>query len=181
MHPFRVETFKKQSRYEKINEKIYSDYRGSPDDCRPRIALEGHGGGDDGPSHRDGNGETRRYAGQVDPEGGHKGYMFTYHLIDMKASMPDMAGTYNLMVTITGAGGKAVDKAVVDYKIKGTDGTEKSVEAMAMGAGYGRNLKFSAGGTYAITTKALIGTRQVIDRFEYKAPKTLRNHVATGI
>jgi hypothetical protein len=99
------------------------------------------------------------------------GYTLDYRLIDISQSMPDMAGTYHLMVMINDAQGKTVNGATVNFLIKGPDGKEQKLNAMAMGAGFGRNVRFTSTGTYLIQTDASIGNKHVIDSFDYKTLK----------
>ncbi|NOY69551.1 MAG: hypothetical protein GXP53_08690 [Deltaproteobacteria bacterium] len=98
------------------------------------------------------------------------GYEVAYHVMDMHAQMPDnpeMAGTYHLMVSFKDSTGKPVTSATVGYLVKGPDGKTQKAMAMTMGKSFGANLKLTEKGEYAITAKALIGDKKVIDRFTY--------------
>ncbi len=102
------------------------------------------------------------------------GYTLSYHLIDMKALMPDnanMAGTCHLMLTIRDPKGGVVEKTLVGYLIKGPDGKAQKMMAMSMGKGYGANIQMKTPGTYKITAKALIEGKPMIDRFTYEKAK----------
>ena len=98
------------------------------------------------------------------------GYTLTYHLLDMKALMPDMAGmtgTYHLMVAVTDPRGVTVKKATVGYLVKGPDGNVQKVMAMGMAGGFGANVQLTAAGTYTVKVKAVIGGTELIDAFTY--------------
>jgi hypothetical protein len=75
------------------------------------------------------------------------------------------------MVTIIDAQGKTVSGAAVNFLIKGPDGKEQKLNAMEMGAGFGRNVRFPSTGTYLIQSDASIGNKHLIDSFDYKKLK----------
>lgn len=102
------------------------------------------------------------------------GYTLTYHLYDMKTLMPNtpnMTNTYHLMLTLADSKGTTVDKAVVGYLVKGPDGNVEKVMAMAMGDGFGANIRMPAAGIYTIKAKAVVDGKKLIDAFTYDKTK----------
>lgn len=100
-----------------------------------------------------------------------EGCTLMYHLIDMSEhikNMPEMAGTYHLMVYIKNDHGDEIGHAKVGYLVTGPDQSEQKVMTMAMGGGFGADVKLKDSGTYNITIKALIGEKKLIDRFTYE-------------
>lgn len=98
------------------------------------------------------------------------GYKLSYKVIDMHAQMPgnpEMAGTWHLMVSFKDSAGRPVTSATVGYLVRGPDGKVQKAMAMTMGKSFGANIKLTEKGEYAITAKALIGGKKIIDRFAY--------------
>jgi len=116
-------------------------------------------------------GETIR-TGVVD------GYGFAYQLMDIRQNMAAMkaAGhahegmdaTHHLMVHISDPEGGTVENARVGYLVTGPDGSEQKAMCMAMGGGYGSDLKLGETGEYTIKTKVVDGEVKLVDEFVYK-------------
>lgn len=116
-------------------------------------------------------------AGKVIRETVVDGYRLSYNLIDLQAQMKGMQGmqhnmeemgTHHLMVYIKDADGKNIDTAQTGYLIIGPDKAEQKVMTMAMGSGYGADIKLSRPGTYTIKCKAVFGDKKLLDEFTYQ-------------
>jgi hypothetical protein len=110
------------------------------------------------------------------------GYGFMYHLLDMterNASMKGMEGmempgmsnspdiTNHLMVYITDPSGNSAS-GKIGFLINGPDGKEQKTLTMGMHNGYGADVVFKAKGAYTIKTKAVIGSKSLMDEFTYE-------------
>jgi hypothetical protein len=104
-----------------------------------------------------------------------EGHEFAYELIDIAAKMEAKEGvdmsqmkSHHMMLYISKPDGKAVSDAKVGFKVIGPDGSEQKVMTMAMGAGYGADVDLKVSGTYQIATKAVVGGKDLIDKFSYE-------------
>jgi hypothetical protein len=92
-----------------------------------------------------------------------QGYQLAYHLLDLPNN-----SFQHLMVYITDKDGAAVVSAKVGFLIKGPDGSEQKVMAMAMTESFGGNVNFQTKGTYKIITKAIIEEDKFLYNFLYE-------------
>jgi hypothetical protein len=102
------------------------------------------------------------------------GYRLAYHLIDMKEKMKGMKmemtqqmGTHHLMVFIQSPDGHPEKTAKVGYVVAGPDNTKQKVMAMGMSDGFGADVTLKEKGTYTVKTKAVVGSKKLLDTFEY--------------
>ena len=106
-----------------------------------------------------------------------EGYVFAYHLIDMKkgaAEMKNMKGakesdtTHHLMVYVKDPDGRAVEGAKLGYLVVGPDSAKQKLMAMGMQGAFGANVDFKVTGTYTIKTKLQAGDKKLFDKFNYE-------------
>lgn len=101
------------------------------------------------------------------------GATLTYKLIDMRENMKamghDMANmdmaTHHLMVYAKDAKGAVKGKA--GFVITGPDGNTEKVMCMAMGDGFGADIKMKTPGNYTIKTKVSGNGKDLKDEFTY--------------
>ncbi len=106
------------------------------------------------------------------------GYVFAYHLIDVKeklAKMKNMPGmeemkniTHHLMVYVTGPDKKPVTSGKAGYFIIGPDGKKQKKMCMAMGNGFGADISLKEKGIYKINAKMITGNKALKDSFSYE-------------
>lgn len=99
------------------------------------------------------------------------GATLTYKLIDMRENMKAMGhdmgdmATHHLMVYVTDANGPVKGKA--GFVIDGPDGKTAKAMCMAMGDGFGADIKMNTQGTYTIKTKVSAQGKNIMDEFKY--------------
>jgi len=101
------------------------------------------------------------------------GYELTYHLIDMQEKMKGMEGmkemtmTHHLMVYIKAPHGHQIEKAKVGYMIQDPKNEKQKAMTMAMGDGFGADVKMKNKGAYSIKTKILVNDKKLMDEFSH--------------
>jgi hypothetical protein len=107
------------------------------------------------------------------------GYTMTYYLIDMRDNiknmgdmpgMETMTGTHHLMVMVKGPNGMVMG-GTAGYMVTGPDGKSQKAMCMAMGDGYGADIRMMMPGTYTIKTKVAAGGKNLMDSFTYDLKK----------
>jgi len=93
-----------------------------------------------------------------------EGYRLAYHLLDLPGRIPK-----HLIIYITDAEGRPVNEAKVGYLVVGPDGKEQTVMAMAMQDSFGGDVDFSLKGKYTIKSKAVVGSKNLLDSFTFMA------------
>jgi len=105
------------------------------------------------------------------------GYLFAYHLIDMRKNPKMMEGmkgtkdagkTHHLMVYVKDPQGRSVDSARLGYLVEGPDGVKQKLMSMGMQGAYGANVNFNTKGMYTIKAKLLAGDKKLFDKFSYE-------------
>ena len=113
------------------------------------------------------------------------GYMLAYHFMDLqdsksdgmeKASMDkthaltnkEIEKPHHLMVYIMDKNHKLVLKGKVGFLIKDEEGSVQKLMGMYMSRGFGTTADMKKKGTYSITTKALLGDKKIMDKFNYE-------------
>jgi len=92
-----------------------------------------------------------------------KGYQLSYHLLDLPNNT-----FQHLMVYIADKNGINIIRGKVGFLIKGPDGNEQKVMAMAMKKSFGGNVNFQIKGTYKIKTKVVFEDKKLLDKFSYE-------------
>jgi hypothetical protein len=90
-------------------------------------------------------------------------YQLAYHLLDLPNN-----SFQHLMVYIADKNGNIVASGKVGFLIKGPDGNEQKVMAMAMKKSFGGNVNFQIKGTYKIKTKVVLEDKKLLDKFSYE-------------
>ena len=90
-------------------------------------------------------------------------YQLAYHLLDLPNN-----SFQHLMVYIADKNGNIVESGKVGFLIKGPDGSEQKVMAMAMKKSFGGNVNFQIKGTYKIKTKVVLEDKRLLDKFSYE-------------
>ena len=103
------------------------------------------------------------HAGQKIHEAYVQGYQLAYHLLDLPNN-----SFQHLMVYIADKKGNPVMSGKVGFLIKGPDGSEQKVMAMAMKKSFGGNVNFQIKGTYKIITKMVLEDNRLFDKFSYE-------------
>ena len=102
------------------------------------------------------------------------GYLFSYHLIDLREkmqdmeNMPEMKATHHMMVYVASPDGAPVAEAKVGYLVIGPDGEQQRLMAMGMSGGFGADVDLGAPGAYTVKTKAVAGNTTLLDEFTYE-------------
>jgi len=109
------------------------------------------------------------------------GYLLSYYLMDLRDQKgtkeeSQHAGTmdmkmdkpHHIMVYIMDNDHKPVLKGMVGFMVKDHKGRAQKVMGMAMSKGFGSTVDMRQTGVYTITTKAIVGNRKIMDRFEYE-------------
>lgn len=127
-----------------------------------------HGSGEQGAMSHSGHQGKMIHESTVD------GYRLAYHLIDMeekmkgmKMDMPEQMGTHHLMVFIQSPDGQPEKSAKVGYVIAGPDNTTQKAMTMGMKGGFGADVTLKTKGMYTVKTKAVVGSKKLLDSFEY--------------
>jgi hypothetical protein len=109
------------------------------------------------------------------------GYMLSYYLMDLReqkasdhsGSSNDMADKemdkpHHLMVYIMDKNHKPVLKGKVGFMIKDDQGKAQKAMGMFMSKGFGTTADMKKKGIYNITTKAIVGDKKLMDKFNYE-------------
>lgn len=108
------------------------------------------------------------------------GHMLSYYLMDLRhqnadghethdmGKMSQMDKPHHLMVYIMDKDHAPVTRATVGFLIKDANNKAQKAMAMYMGMGFGITSDMRQAGVYTITTKALVGTTKLMDRFTYE-------------
>lgn len=89
-----------------------------------------------------------------------EGYRLAYHLLELPGREAKHLITYIIDRT-----GKPVKDAKVGYLVVGPDGKEQTVMAMSMQDSFGGDVDFSLKGKYTIKSKAVVGSKNLLDSF----------------
>jgi len=119
--------------------------------------------------------------GELFHESMQEGYMLSYYLMDLrdqkkddKASehsahaKKDMDKPHHIMVYIMDKDHKTVTKGKVGFLIKLEGAQTQKAMGMYMSKGFGITADMKKKGTYAITTKAVLGNVKLMDKFTYE-------------
>jgi hypothetical protein len=113
------------------------------------------------------------------------GYMLAYHILDLrdqkadgmdKASMDrtyamtneNMDSPHHLMLYIMDKNHKLILKGEVVFLIKDPEGNPQKIMGIYMDRGFGATADMKNKGIYNITAKAIIGDKELLDKFEYE-------------
>ncbi|MEX1303330.1 MAG: hypothetical protein AB1Z16_14305 [Desulfotignum sp.] len=113
------------------------------------------------------------------------GYMLAYHILDLrdqktdgmdKASMDrtfaltnkNMDRPHHLMLYIMDRNHKLILKGEVGFFIKGPEGNSQKIMGIYMDRGFGATADMKNKGIYTIKAKAIIGGKELMDKFEYE-------------
>jgi hypothetical protein len=92
-----------------------------------------------------------------------QGYQLAYHLLDLPNN-----SFQHLMIYIADKNGTAIVSGKVGFFIKGPDGSEQKVMAMAMKESFGGNVNLQVKGTYSIKTKVVLKENKFLNKFLYE-------------
>jgi len=112
--------------------------------------------------------------GELIRESAMDGYILSYHFMDLrvkKTNVQDktaMDKPHHLMVYITDKNNKPVLKANVGFMIKNAQGITQKAMGMFMSEGFGTTADMKQKGVYTIASKAILGDKKLIDKFEYE-------------
>ena len=112
-------------------------------------------------------------------------YMLAYHILDLrdqktegmdKASMDrtyamtneNMDRPHHLMLYIMDKNHKLILKGEVGFLIKDPEGNSQKIMGIYMDRGFGATVDMKNKGIYTIKAKAIIGDRELLDKFEYE-------------
>jgi hypothetical protein len=113
------------------------------------------------------------------------GYMLAYHILDLrdqktdgmdKASMDrtyamtdeNMDRPHHLMLYIMDKNHKLILKGEVEFLIKDPEGNSQKIMGIYMDRGFGATTDMKNKGIYTIKAKAIIGGKELLDKFEYE-------------
>ena len=113
------------------------------------------------------------------------GYMLAYHILDLrdqktdgmdKASMDrtfaltneNIDNPHHLMLYIMDKNHKLILKGEVGFLIKDPEGNSQRITGIYMDRGFGATADMKSKGTYTIKAKAIIGGKELLDKFEYE-------------
>ncbi len=113
------------------------------------------------------------------------GYMLAYHILDLrdqkadgmdKASMDrtyamtneNMDSPHHLMLYIMDKNHKLILKGEVGFLIKDPEGNSQKIMGIYMDRGFGATADMKNKGIYNIKAKAIIGDKELLDKFEYE-------------
>ncbi|WP_035235897.1 hypothetical protein [Desulfobacter vibrioformis] len=97
------------------------------------------------------------------------GYMLSYYLMDLREQQKkDMDKPHHIMVYIMDKDHQKVLEGKVGFMIKDSDGNTQKAMAMLMGEGFGITADMKKEGIYTITTKAVLGDVNLMDKFTYE-------------
>ncbi len=102
-----------------------------------------------------------------------EGYTLAYYFMDMREmkghSMGNMEDKpHHIMVYITDAKGKVVEKARVGLWIRSGDGMDQKTMTMYMSNGFGTMADLKKPGKYTVSTKVVMGDKKLRDRFVHE-------------
>ncbi len=112
--------------------------------------------------------------GELIRESSMGGYLFSYHFMDLrdeKTNIQDktaMDKPHHLMVYITDKNNKPVLKGKIGFMIKNVQGVTQKAMGMFMSEGFGATADMKQKGVYTISSKAILGDKKLIDKFEYE-------------
>ena len=98
-----------------------------------------------------------------------EGYTLAYYFMDMRDmeghSMGNMEDKpHHIMVYITDAKGRVVEKAKVGLWIRSGDGMDQKTMTMYMSNGFGTMADLKKPGKYTVSTKVVMGGKKLMDR-----------------
>ena len=109
------------------------------------------------------------------------GYMLSYYLMDLREQeatansgdsndMTDkeMDKPHHIMVYIMDKNHKPVLKGKVGFMIKDGEGKAQKAMGMFMSKGFGTTADMKKKGVYSIATKAVLGDKKLMDKFDYE-------------
>jgi len=118
------------------------------------------------------------------------GYMLSYYFMDLRAQketkgkshkaksmdmgkssdmkMDKMDKPHHIMVYIMDKDHQPVLKGKVGFMIKDAKGRSQKAMGMSMSKGFGTTADMRQKGVYTITTKAMVGNKKIMDRFDYE-------------
>jgi predicted transcriptional regulator len=109
------------------------------------------------------------------------GYMLSYYLMDLRDQKgddkssdhsshekKDMDKPHHIMVYIMDKDHKPVIEGKVGFMINDANGNPQKAMAMYMSKGFGITADMKKKGVYSITTKALLGSVKLMDKFTYE-------------
>jgi hypothetical protein len=113
------------------------------------------------------------------------GYMLSYHFMDLRDQKTDgldkaimdrtsamtdkqIDKPHHLMVYIMDENHKPVFKGKVGFLFKDPEGNSQKMMGMYMSGGFGTTADMKKKGVYTITTKAMLGDKKIMDRFDYE-------------
>ena len=113
------------------------------------------------------------------------GYMLAYHILDLrdpkaegmdKASMDrtfamtneNMDSPHHIMLYIMDKNHNPILEGNVEFLIKDPEGKSQKIVGMYMDRGFGATADMENKGIYTIKTKAIIGDKKLLDKFEYE-------------
>ena len=113
------------------------------------------------------------------------GYMLSYHFMDLRDQKTDgldkaimdktsamtdkqIDKPHHLMVYIMDKNHKPVLKGKVGFLFKDPEGNSQKMMGMYMRGGFGTTADMKKKGVYTITTKAMLGDKKIMDRFDYE-------------
>ena len=118
------------------------------------------------------------------------GYMLSYYFMDLRDQKDSKTGSHatgsmdmdksndmktkemdkphHIMVYIMDKDHKPVLKGKVGFMIKDAEGNAQKAMGMFMSDGFGTTVDMKKKGVYAITTKAIIGDKKLMDSFSYE-------------
>ena len=113
------------------------------------------------------------------------GYMLAYHILDLrdqktdgmdKASMDrtfamtdkNIDSPHHLMLYIVDKNHTLILKGVVGFLIKDPRGNFQKIMGIYMDRGFGATADMKTKGIYTIEAKAIIGDKELLDKFEYE-------------
>ena len=110
-------------------------------------------------------GQTQDHSGHIGlkiHESTVKGYDIAYHLVDLPGRIDK-----HLMAYVVDQQGNAVTKARVGFLLRGPDGREQKVMAMAMKDSFGGDIDLTSQGSYLVIAKVVHGGQVLLDNFRY--------------
>lgn len=113
------------------------------------------------------------------------GYMLAYHILDLRDQKADgmdkaskdrtyaltnenMVRPHHLMLYIMDKNHKLILKGDVGFLIKDPEGNSQKIMGIYMDRGFGATADMKNKGIYNITAKAIIGDKELLDKFEYE-------------
>jgi hypothetical protein len=102
------------------------------------------------------------------------GYTLSYHFMDLRDEKTNiqektaMDKPHHLMVYITDKNNKPVLKGKVGFMIKNAQGITQKAMGMFMSEGFGTTADMKQKGVYTISSKAILGDKKLVDKFEYE-------------